>query len=102
MVNRTAALTERPSLSARPRLKEDHMQLPEVPLPTKDFAERHARERLRSMVVEHYVAPPMVDEGPALAGPMRAAAPPPPIPTPGARVFIYKQDPSVAEIAVRK
>ncbi len=78
------------------------MQLPEVPLPTKDFAERHARERLRSMVVEHYVAPPMVDEGPALAGPMRAAAPPPPIPTPGARVFIYKQDPSVAEIAVRK
>jgi hypothetical protein len=78
------------------------MQLPEVPLPTQAYAERHARERLRSMVVEHYVAPPMVDEGPALAGPLQAAAPTVPVPTPGARVFVYKQDPSVAEIAVRK
>jgi hypothetical protein len=78
------------------------MQLPEVPLPTQDYAEHHARERLRSIVVEHYVAPPAVEEGPALAGPLSAAAPAAPMPTPGARVFVYKQDPTVAEIAVRK
>jgi hypothetical protein len=78
------------------------MQLPEVPLPTQDYAERHAHERLRSIVVERYAAPPIVEEGPALAAPMPAAAPAAPLPTPGARVFVYKQDPSVAEIEVRK
>ena len=78
------------------------MQLPEVPLPTQDYAERHARERLRSIVTGPYVGPPVVDEGPAPAGPRTAAPPAAPMPTPGARVFIYKQDPSVAEIAVRK
>ena len=45
---------------------------------------------------------PSIEEGPALAGPRTAAAPAAPMPTPGARVFVYKQDPSVAEIAVRK
>jgi len=78
------------------------MQLPEVPLPTQDYAERHARERLRSIVTGPYVGPPVVDEGPAPAGPRTAAPPAAPMPTPGARVFVYKQDPSVAEIAVRK
>jgi hypothetical protein len=78
------------------------MQLPEVPLPTQDYAERHARERLRSIVTGPYVGPPAVDEGPAPAGPRTAAPPAAPMPTPGARVFVYKQDPSVAEIAVRK
>jgi hypothetical protein len=78
------------------------MQMPEVPLPTQDYAERHARERLRSIVVGPYVAPPVIEEGPALAGPRTAAAPAAPMPTPGARVLVYKQDPSVAEIAVRK
>ncbi len=77
------------------------MQLPEVPLPTQDYVERHARERLRSIVVEHYVPPTTVEEGPALAGPL-PAAPAAPIPTAGARVFVYKQDPTVSEIAVRK
>jgi hypothetical protein len=77
------------------------MQLPEVPLPTQDYAERHARERLRSLVVEHYVPAPMVDEGPALAGPVGVPVPVPILST-GARVLVYKQDPSVAEIAVRK
>src|SRR4051812_29676960 len=93
--------TARPSPSATPgsstQAQGGPMQLPEVPLPTKDYAERHARLR-----VEHYVAPPVVDEGPALAGPLGAAAPAAPIPAPGARVFVYKQDPTVAEIAVRK
>jgi hypothetical protein len=77
------------------------MQLPEVPLPTQDFLEHHARERLRSLVVEHYVPAPIVDEGPALAGPLSAPAPVPILNT-GARVFVYKQDPTVAEIAVRR
>ena len=77
------------------------MQLPEVPLPTQDYADRHARERLRSLVVEHYVPAPMIDEGPALAGPAAAPAPVPSSST-GARVLVYKQDPTVAEIAVRK
>ena len=81
------------------------MQLPEVPLPTQAYADRHARERLRSMPVERYVAPPLVEEGPAaLTAPRTAGAPAPaaPLPALGARVFVYKQDPTVAEIAVRK
>jgi hypothetical protein len=78
------------------------MQLPDVPLPTKDYADRHARELMRSLprVVEHYVPPAIPSEGPAPVP--RAVAPAAPIPSAGARVFVYKQDPSVAEIAVRK
>ena len=100
-----ATITERQSGGHSPRLKEDHMQLPEVPLPTQAYADRHARERLRSMPVERYVAPPLVEEGPAaLTAPRTAGAPAPaaPLPALGARVFVYKQDPTVAEIAVRK
>jgi hypothetical protein len=79
------------------------MQLPDVPLPTKDYTERHARELMRSLprVVERYVAPSIPSEGPAIAGAIKAA-PAAPMPSPGARVFVYKQDPTVAEIAVRK
>ena len=48
-MNDRATITERQSGGHSPRLKEDHMQLPEVPLPTQAYADRHARERLRSM-----------------------------------------------------
>jgi hypothetical protein len=90
-----------PKSAATPRLKEDPMQLPEVPLPTQAYADRHARERLRFMTVEHYVAPPTVEEGPARRTIAEAAPAAPVVPT-GARVLVYKQDPTVTEIAVRK
>jgi hypothetical protein len=59
-----------------------------VPQPTQEYAAHLARKALRTKT-----------------GAIAAAAPPsaaPPPPTPGARVLMWKQDPSVSEIGVRK
>jgi hypothetical protein len=78
----------------------------DLPLPTREYSERQAeqREHARGVRVTQLapIAPPAT-EGPAA---VRAAAPVPVPPTllkgRGARVLIYKQDPTVAEIGIRK
>jgi hypothetical protein len=59
-----------------------------VPQPTQEYAAHLARKALRTKTGSIATAAPP------------AAAPPPP--TPGARVLMWKQDPSVSEIGVRK
>jgi hypothetical protein len=56
-----------------------------VPQPTQEYATHVARKALRTK-----------------SGPVGAAPPVPPPPAPGARVLMWKQDPSVSEIGVRK
>jgi hypothetical protein len=83
----------------------------DVPLPTADYSEHQAEQRARSRGVRVTqmapIAPPAA-EGPAPmpdAGADATRIPRPfpfPLATPGARVLIFKQDPSVSEIGVRK
>ena len=78
------------------------IHLPDVPLPTQDYSDRHSLERVKrfarvtQMPSIAHVEPGLATDG--ADGQAPSAAPHPA----GARVFIFKQDPSVAEIAVRK
>jgi hypothetical protein len=78
----------------------------DVPLPTLDYSEHQAEQRshakgVRVSQLAPIAAPP--GEGPAPMPGAVAKPLPHPLPIPqGARVLIYKQDPSVAEIGIRK
>jgi hypothetical protein len=62
-----------------------------VPQPTQEYAAHLARKVLRTKTGKVATAPPP------------APVPAPPVPaSPGARVLVWKQDPSVSEIGVRK
>lgn len=77
------------------------VHLPDVPMPTQDYSERTSLERVRRFARVTQMPPITLDQLEPVADTTdgQAAAPTHPA---GARVFIFKQDPSVAEIAVRK
>jgi hypothetical protein len=73
--------------------REESQSLPAgfVPRPTQEYAAHLARKALRTKT------------GPVAAAPAPGpAAPPPPATPAGSRVLVWKQDPSVAEIGIRK